>query len=110
MLSGVRDQVRHFGIGQTLWATEREEGMATKCQQCKDELLGKAVAFVVALQRDVQSRRAAPGRTHSCRWKADEDGNWWSSCGEGFVFNDGGPVENRMRYCPYCGKRLVVTA
>lgn len=88
------------------WTAREPVEQPASCQQCREDLLAKVVDFVVSLQRDVKARRAAPGRAHACRWEADEDGNWWSSCGEGFTFIDGGPVENRLRFCPYCGKRL----
>ncbi len=42
----------------------------------------------------------------SCRWSEDEDGNWDTACGECFVFEVGGPTENRAKWCPYCGRRI----
>ena len=42
----------------------------------------------------------------SCHWTEDSDGNWWTECGKGFVFGVGGPKENSMRYCCYCGRKL----
>jgi hypothetical protein len=45
--------------------------------------------------------------SEGCNWTEDEDGNWWTECGEGFTFSDGTPIENRMRYCCYCGQPLV---
>jgi hypothetical protein len=42
----------------------------------------------------------------SCRWSEDEDGNWDTACGECFVFETGGPTENRARWCHYCGRRI----
>lgn len=42
----------------------------------------------------------------SCEWREDEDGNWWSSCDNGFVFDSGAPSENGFRFCPYCGRVL----
>jgi len=41
-----------------------------------------------------------------CLWKQDDDGNWKTGCGEMFVFFEGTPAENKMRYCHYCGKEL----
>lgn len=41
-----------------------------------------------------------------CTWKEDEDGVWYTECGEVFVVIDGIPKENNMRYCCYCGKPL----
>jgi hypothetical protein len=58
------------------------------------------------------------GGTHSndcptrfCKWAYDEDLDMWQAdCGDenGWTFNEAGPVENRMRHCPFCGKLLVV--
>ena len=49
----------------------------------------------------------------TCTWTPDEDGVWWScddmdTCEHAFVFNDGGPIENHFKFCPYCGNPLVV--
>ena len=42
----------------------------------------------------------------SCTWHQDEDGTWWTTCGNAFVLNDGKPSENKMKFCPYCGAKL----
>jgi hypothetical protein len=44
-----------------------------------------------------------------CRWSQDENWGddldlWETDCGEAFQFMDGGPAENRIRFCCYCGK------
>ena len=41
-----------------------------------------------------------------CTWTENEDGVYETNCDNMFVFNDGGPVENGFRYCPYCGREL----
>lgn len=50
----------------------------------------------------------------ACVWKpaADnwETGTWDSGCGESWVFMEGGPAENSVRYCQGCGKPVVVAA
>jgi len=44
---------------------------------------------------------------HICRWQEDPwDGSWDTACGQKFVFTTDGPVENGMRFCPYCRGRL----
>ena len=43
----------------------------------------------------------------SCIWKPDKDGVYETSCGESFVFCDGGPKENGARFCMHCGKPLI---
>ena len=46
----------------------------------------------------------------TCTWTQndDEDDSYWAAacCDHLFVFNDGGPVENGFRCCPYCGLEL----
>ena len=42
----------------------------------------------------------------TCTWTENEDGVYETSCNNMFVFNDGRPVENGFRYCPYCGREL----
>lgn len=39
----------------------------------------------------------------SCVWAEDIEGNWETACGEMFTFIDGGPEENRVKFCHYCG-------
>lgn len=41
-----------------------------------------------------------------CAWAEDQDGTWETDCGGAFVVNDGTPHENRMAFCPYCGREL----
>lgn len=62
---------------------------------------------------------APENRPAICVWRTDvfknhdyADGLWETSCGEIFSFEPWGtPSENKMRYCPYCGRPLreVVT-
>ena len=57
-----------------------------------------------------------PDLTHrpTCEWTGDNDPDfcdgWDTACGEKFTFIEGGPVENNMRFCPYCGATLVAVA
>lgn len=43
----------------------------------------------------------------SCTWFEDPDGNWGTECDEMFQFTTGGPQENDMKFCCYCGKPLL---
>ena len=36
----------------------------------------------------------------------DLDGFWMTKCGETWEFTAGGVKENRISYCPYCGRRI----
>lgn len=46
----------------------------------------------------------------TCTWWQDGDsdsGMYQTSCGNYFDITDGTPEDNNMRYCCYCGKKLV---
>ena len=44
-----------------------------------------------------------------CVWTKDEWADTWETgCGNAFVFNDEGPTENGFKFCPYCGKSVLV--
>lgn len=50
-----------------------------------------------------------PKRKRHCRWTYDEDIDAWETeCGDTFCFIMGGPAENNVRFCHYCGKPLLV--
>lgn len=43
-----------------------------------------------------------------CTWKEDANADWWTSCGERFVFNEvSKPSEHNFKFCCYCGGELV---
>ena len=44
----------------------------------------------------------------TCTWTEDTNGNWEASCGETWVLETGDPAENHYRYCPGCGRAIVV--
>jgi len=51
-----------------------------------------------------------PDEPPPCEWHLDdigEDSVWETTCGHAFQFNDGGPAENHMAFCGYCGKKLM---
>lgn len=42
-----------------------------------------------------------------CDYREDEDGTWsCSECPTAWTFTDGGPEENRVNYCPECGRKI----
>lgn len=47
--------------------------------------------------------QSADQRATGCEWKADEEGVWTTGCCQAFVLEDGGPIENSMKFCCYCG-------
>lgn len=45
----------------------------------------------------------------TCTWKDiqyDSD-TWETDCGELWCLYEGTPEENRMKFCPYCGKKIL---
>jgi hypothetical protein len=42
-----------------------------------------------------------------CKWH-ETDEAWETGCGEMFVLNDGTPMENKMKYCYACGRKIKV--
>lgn len=46
-----------------------------------------------------------------CGWTHDEWSESWSAgCGAEWIFPDGGPDENDMKFCPSCGKPVALDA
>jgi len=45
-----------------------------------------------------------------CQWRdpGEDDSEWQTGCGKGWTFIDDGPVENGVKFCPYCGKPLAL--
>ena len=47
------------------------------------------------------------GGSEACVWiEDDNEGNWYTACGDTFVLLEGSPAENNMRHCPFCGLAL----
>lgn len=44
----------------------------------------------------------------TCEWEYEQDGFHQTGCGRGFTFEEGDVIENGFRFCPYCGKEIVV--
>ncbi len=55
-------------------------------------------------------KAAPPAEGPTCKWT--EDGDEWESvawdtdCGEKFMFLDGGPFQNHIKFCCYCGAKV----
>lgn len=50
---------------------------------------------------------AAKAMRAPCLWVEDDfEGYWVGSCGVKWGYEDGSPRENKMNFCPQCGKRL----
>ena len=48
--------------------------------------------------------------TGPCDWTYDDLYDFFeTACGESFIIFEGGPQENKMIYCPFCGKSIKET-
>ena len=49
-------------------------------------------------------------KNKTCEWTEVSHNDyifWETECRNAFQFINGGPSENHMKYCPYCGKKIV---
>ena len=52
-----------------------------------------------------ESLRARP---RECVWQDDPREPYWSTeCGDAYTFLEGGPKDNGMKYCCYCGGAIL---
>lgn len=69
-------------------------------------MLTKELAETRATLSRVEAERDGM-RIGSCVWQPADDGgderHWSTTCKHEFVFLDGGPVENEIKFCPFCG-------
>ena len=63
-----------------------------------------AAARCTICQETRKRFEATPVET--CAWSECGDGPWEGSCGVVFELITGTPAENKMRFCPNCGKPL----
>lgn len=60
---------------------------------------------VLKLQAELQTVKQENER--QCKWTPDEDGVYDTECGEKFVLISSDPKGNQMKYCSYCGGKLI---
>lgn len=90
---------------------------ASRCGDCiarqiEPKLAKKYCDFhSVALSCSPAAAPEAP-QMPECAWTEDEnEGYWESDCGgDPWSFNDGGPVENKMKHCHKCGRIIQAAA
>ncbi len=71
-----------------------------------DEVLAKWGTPQPVVREPLTDSQAQAG---ACEWKHDDDDDFWDTeCGQPWRFDDGGPKENHMNFCPCCGKPLRI--
>lgn len=73
----------------------------------RNDLLGGQGGRAPAAPATQRQSEVAEPKDAVCTWSENGDGAWDTGCGQCFVLNDGGPADNDMRFCCYCGKTLV---
>jgi hypothetical protein len=93
---------------------ERVEELAAENTRLILEM-GTANREIARLKAEVERLQTLPPcweGNPQCSWNRaddfDDERNWESQCGKEWMFGDGGPKENQMRYCPFCGGKLVL--
>ena len=81
---------------------------------------GQALIDFVALVQQAGKTPPNCGTSHcsciecvmKCQWTPMDNehmpGTYESACGDTWSFVEGGPVENNVRFCHWCGKRVEV--
>jgi hypothetical protein len=95
-------------------ASEDEQGRQLDLAREDKRLFGHGVTVNGwRVPAPLVSMLASPPATESrplteCKWTPDNDGTYWTTCGQGFVFNcEGGPKEHDMRFCCYCAHGIT---
>lgn len=99
---------RSFSLGQIYW---QQADSDSTCQQNKsDQTMEVQVQHILNVLKSLSAAlKPAEGSTPpTCTWSHDGIGIWAGSCGTKWAFTDDGPTENGMRFCPCCGKTLVM--
>jgi hypothetical protein len=65
--------------------------------------------YAAALRLHRENNPEAVTGHEGCHWQQNEDGCWDTDCGNAFEFNDGSPIYNGFKCCPYCGEKLRET-
>jgi len=74
-----------------------------ECELLVDHIYNSLVPAALAEGRITE-------REHTCEWTEDADGAWETECGGIWEFVEGGPGENGVRHCVYCGAVIVPVA
>jgi len=65
-----------------------------------------------SLKAAIGSLRTATAEPATCGWREEsaESKYWETGCDQKFTVTTGTPLENGMRFCPFCGKLIAELA
>ncbi|WP_440492790.1 hypothetical protein [Serratia ureilytica] len=98
--------------GGMAMGTDWNSGTAAKYHRTKlCEAVGACRAAMLAQPVSGGYKLKSPEIPDGCQWTFDEhDSKWDSGCGEAWMFCDGDPTENGVRFCQSCGKPVLLAA
>lgn len=88
---------------------EREiAGLRAELAALAESGTGYSQQTVDAITQERDSLRAEifAAKARTCSWTEDGEGNWETACGDMHILNEGGPTDNDMEFCCYCGATL----
>ena len=85
-------------------------GWEIDCAECELNLVVSSNPSREGVIAAWNNRAADPAPAGECAWTCyvDTDSTAWNTeCGRAFELNEGGPVDNHMKFCCYCGKTVI---
>ena len=105
---------------ETAWARGRDTGAASNAAAVIDadkarrsehaDRLADNVRLTEALdqaENKIAALRQAGQKPKTCTWQADVYGSWHRGCNNSLEFTQGDLLENGLKFCSYCGGRVV---
>lgn len=83
------------------------------CPKCNNGTYNYRLCKVCGTPAVFQSFDARPVSQDDpgfCKWVQSEEDVWDTACKDAFYLEQGTPADNFMKYCPFCGRVLVVDA
>jgi hypothetical protein len=68
---------------------------------------------LLEIAQELRAEVARRPRVGYCVWSLTEtidDAEWSSTCGHEWQFLAGGPIENEVKFCPFCGGEIEIEA
>ena len=76
----------------------------------QEKRLTKMSDVMVEVNKHIKHDPPRPWSPGVCVWTIEDDyygEQWNSACGETWWFENGTPIHNKMKFCPFCGRELT---